>query len=165
MSFSREGPLGNFCSEGAESEGKRRKFLGGIPLGERSLLSACVSSIYILILLNHVETMWKGSCTLPQVPGFLSGIWPFPHSPLSLSLFPHSSLLSLHLLCMFLGEEPLNWMQLRDDSQGFSLCLTLGHSGAQHHSVLTISLIHNLKIVNCAIHQTEELIMPLLHLC
>ena len=38
ISFSREGPLENFCSEGTDSEEKGRRFLGGIPLGERSLL-------------------------------------------------------------------------------------------------------------------------------
>ena len=74
--------------------------------------------------------MWKGSFTLPQVPGFLSGTWPFPQSPLS--LFSRSSLVSHHLLCMFLGENPWTGCNRGGDSSGFSLGLTLGHSGARH---------------------------------
>ena len=73
--------------------------------------------------------MWKGSFTLPQVPGFLSGTWPFPQSPLS--LFSRSSLFSHHLLCMFLGENPWTGRNRGGDSSGFSLGLTLGRSGAR----------------------------------
>ena len=110
MSFSREGPLGNFCSEGTDSEGRLWTEPCLVVVGRGKFpLSICVRPLYILILLSHVETMWKGFCTLPQAPSFLSRMWLFPYSPLS--LFPCSFLLSHHLLCMFQVGNP--WVEVQ----------------------------------------------------